>query len=103
MKLIEITNFLENLAPLDWQESYDNSGLIVGKHTQEVTRALISLDSTEAVVDEAIQSGCNLIISHHPIVFKWMKRFNEASYIERVISKPLKYDIALYAMKTNLD
>jgi len=103
MKLSEITSFLETFAPLDWQEDYDNSGLIVGRLNQEINQALISLDCTEAVVDEAIQAGCNLIISHHPIVFKGMKRFNEANYIERVISKAIKHDIALYAIHTNLD
>src|SRR5690606_19457228 len=64
---------------------------------------IISLDCTEAIIDEAIQSRCNLIISHHPIVFKGMKRFNEADYVERVISKAIKNDIALYAIHTNLD
>ncbi|WP_132222841.1 Nif3-like dinuclear metal center hexameric protein [Albibacterium bauzanense] len=103
MKLLEITSFLENFAPLEWQEDYDNSGLIVGRPDQEINQALISLDCTEAVIDEAIQSNCNLIISHHPIVFKGMKRFNDASYIERVISKAIKHGIALYAIHTNLD
>src|SRR5690606_14424091 len=103
MKLSEITSFLEDFAPLDYQEDYDNSGLIVGKPSQEITQAIISLDCTEAIIDEAIQSRCNLIISHHPIVFKGMKRFNEADYVERVISKAIKNDIALYAIHTNLD
>jgi len=103
MRLSEITSFLESFAPLAWQEDYDNSGLIVGKPSQEITQAIISLDCTEAVVEEAIRSGCNLIISHHPIVFKGMKRFNEANYVERVISKAIKHDIALYAIHTNLD
>lgn len=103
MKLVEITSFLESFAPLEWQEDYDNSGLIVGRPDQEINQALISLDCTEAVVDEAIQSHCNLIISHHPIVFKGMKRFNDANYIERVISKAIKHNIALYAIHTNLD
>jgi dinuclear metal center YbgI/SA1388 family protein len=103
MKLSEITSFLEHFAPLEWQEDYDNSGLIVGKQNQEINQALISLDCTEAVIDDAIQSNCNLIISHHPIVFKGMKRFNDANYIERVISKAIKHDIALYAIHTNLD
>src|SRR5690554_4804151 len=103
MKLFEIISFLEGFAPLELQEDYDNSGLIVGRTDQEINQALISLDCTEAVVDEAIQSNCNLIISHHPIVFTGMKRFNDASYIERVVSKAIKHDIALYAIHTNLD
>lgn len=103
MKISEISSFLESLAPLQWQESYDNSGLIVGKPSDEVHRALLSLDCTEAVVDEAIRSGFDLIISHHPIVFKGMKRFNDANYIERVVSKAIRNNIALYAIHTNLD
>src|SRR5690606_4339587 len=103
MKLYEITSFLEDFAPLDYQEGYDNSGLIVGKPSQEISQAIISLDCTEATIEEAIQSGCNLIISHHPIVFKGIKRFNEANYVERIISKAIKNDIALYAIHTNLD
>jgi dinuclear metal center YbgI/SA1388 family protein len=103
MKIAEITSFLESLAPVQWQEDYDNSGLIVGRPSDEVNKALLSLDCTEAVVDEAIRTGCDLIISHHPIVFKGMKRFNEASYIERVIAKAIKNNIALYSIHTNLD
>jgi len=103
MKIFEITSFLESLAPLSWQENYDNAGLIVGKPTDDVSKALLSLDCTEAVVEEAIQTGCNLIVSHHPIVFKGMKRFNDSTYIERVVSKAIKNNIALYAIHTNLD
>lgn len=103
MNLKEIITYLESLAPLSWQESYDNSGLIVGNPAKEVQCALISLDCTEAVLDEAIRLGCDLIISHHPIVFKGLKRFNESSYVERVVMKAIKNDIALYAIHTNLD
>ncbi|UKJ07423.1 Nif3-like dinuclear metal center hexameric protein [Solitalea lacus] len=103
MQLHQITSYLENLAPLAYQEDYDNSGLIVGSQNQEIKKALISLDCTEAVVDEAIEKGANLIISHHPIVFKGMKRFNGSSYVERVVMKAIKHDIALYAIHTNLD
>lgn len=103
MQLQEITSFLESFAPLSYQEDYDNSGLIAGNPDQMITAALISLDCTEDVVDEAIESGCNLIISHHPIVFKGLKKFNGKTYVERVIIKALKNDIALYAIHTNLD
>ncbi|MDP3467112.1 MAG: Nif3-like dinuclear metal center hexameric protein [Daejeonella sp.] len=103
MKLREITSFLESLAPLAYQEDYDNSGLIVGHPDKEITGALISLDCTESVVDEAIQQGLSLIISHHPIVFKGLKKFNGKSYVERVVMKAIKHDIALYAIHTNLD
>lgn len=103
MKIKDITSYLEALAPLDLQESYDNSGLIVGDSNQEVSKVLISLDCTEAVVDEAIAKGCNLIVSHHPIVFKGLKRFNGSNYVERTVIKAIQHDIALYAIHTNLD
>jgi dinuclear metal center YbgI/SA1388 family protein len=103
MKLAQLTTFLESLAPLAYQEEYDNSGLIVGYPTQEVEQAMISLDCTEAVVDEAIATGCHLIISHHPIVFKGLKKFNGSTYVERVVEKAIRNNIALYAIHTNLD
>jgi len=103
MKLVEITSYLENIAPLSYQEDYDNAGLITGSYDLEVSAALISLDCTEEIVDEAIRKGCNLIISHHPIVFKGLKKLNGSTYVERVIIKALKNDIAIYAIHTNLD
>ncbi|RZL32306.1 MAG: Nif3-like dinuclear metal center hexameric protein, partial [Pedobacter sp.] len=103
MKLALITNYLESLAPLNYQEDYDNSGLIVGNPNDEISAALVALDCTEAIVDEAIAKGCNLIITHHPIVFKGLKRFNGKTYVERVVQKAIKYNIALYAIHTNLD
>ncbi|MBL4675946.1 MAG: Nif3-like dinuclear metal center hexameric protein [Mucilaginibacter sp.] len=103
MKLSQLTAYLETLAPLAYQEDYDNSGLIVGYPDQEVNQALISLDCTEAVVDEAIATGCQVIISHHPIVFKGLKKFNGRAYVERVVEKAIRNNIALYAIHTNLD
>ncbi|MFT5337741.1 MAG: dinuclear metal center YbgI/SA1388 family protein [Luteibaculaceae bacterium] len=103
MKVKEILNCLRAWAPETYQESYDNSGLIVGEETADVDKALISLDCTEAVVDEAIAGGFNLIISHHPIVFSGLKRFNNKNYIERVVQKAIKHDINVYAIHTNLD
>lgn len=103
MKLIEITNFLESIAPLNYQEDYDNSGLIVGHANDEITSALVALDCTEQIVDEAIAKQCNLIITHHPIVFKGLKKFNGKTYVERVVLKAIKNNIALYAIHTNLD
>lgn len=103
MKLRELTSFLETIAPLAYQEDYDNSGLIVGHSDKEISAALISLDCTEAVVDEAIENGFNLIISHHPIVFKGLKKLNGKNYVERVVMKAIKHDIALYAIHTNFD
>src|ERR1700712_522233 len=103
MKLSQLTDYLESLAPLAYQEDYDNAGLIVGKPEQEVYQALISLDCTEAVVDEAIANNCQVIISHHPIVFKGLKKFNGKTYVERVVEKAIRHNIALYAIHTNLD
>ena len=103
MKLSEITNFLEALAPLNYQEDYDNAGLIVGHPDDEIHAALVSLDCTEQIVNEAIEKNCNLIISHHPIVFKGLKKLNGKNYVERTILKAIKNNIALYAIHTNLD
>jgi dinuclear metal center YbgI/SA1388 family protein len=103
MKLSSITSFLENKAPLSSQESYDNSGLIVGNPEMEVNGALLSLDCTEDIVDEAIALGVNLIIAHHPIVFKGLKKLNGKNYVERTVIKAIKNDIAIYAIHTNLD
>lgn len=103
MKLKEIINYLQEWAPLNLQEGYDNSGLIVGQDSMEVNGALVCLDSTEEVIDEAIENGINLVIAHHPIVFKGLKRFNGKDYVERVVMKAIKHDIALYAIHTNLD
>lgn len=103
MQLKEIIQALERWAAPSLQESYDNSRLIVGDKNMELTSALICLDSTEAVVDEAIAIGANLIIAHHPIVFSGLKSFTGESYIERVVMKAIKNDIAIYAIHTNLD
>jgi dinuclear metal center YbgI/SA1388 family protein len=103
MKLAEITNYLESIAPLNYQEDYDNSGLIVGNGNDEITAALVALDCTEQIVEEAIAKQCNLIITHHPIVFKGIKKFNGKTYVERVVLKAIKNNIALYAIHTNFD
>lgn len=103
MKLKELSRLLEEWAPLAYQETYDNSGLIVGDLFTELTGVLISLDCTEEVVDEAISRGCNAIVSHHPIVFKGLKSFTGANYVERTVVKAIKNNIALYAIHTNLD
>lgn len=103
MQIKDITNHLESIAPLALQESYDNSGLIVGNKNTEVTQILISLDCTEDIVQEAIDRGCNLIVSHHPIVFSGLKRLNGSNYIERTVIKAIQNNVALYAIHTNLD
>ncbi|MCH2234136.1 MAG: Nif3-like dinuclear metal center hexameric protein [Crocinitomicaceae bacterium] len=103
MKISAVTNYLESLAPLSSQEGYDNSGMIVGDKEKELTKALISLDCTEEIIEEAIQNGCNLIIAHHPIVFKGLKSFTGKNYVERTVISAIKNDIAIYAIHTNLD
>lgn len=99
----EITAAIEEFAPLALQESYDNAGLQVGDASLAATGALLCVDVTEEVVDEAIQKGCNLIIAHHPLLFRPLKRITGSNYIERIVIKALRNDIAIYAAHTNLD
>ncbi|RAJ94279.1 dinuclear metal center YbgI/SA1388 family protein [Larkinella arboricola] len=103
MKIKDITAYLEAWAPLAYQESYDNAGLIVGDPGVTVTGILVTLDITEAVVEEAVRKNCNLIVAHHPIVFRGLKKLNGRNYVERVVIKAIKNDVALYAAHTNLD
>ena len=103
MQIKEVTSFLENIAPLSSQASYDNCGLIVGDSAQEITGVLVCLDCTEEILEEAIELGANLIIAHHPIVFKGLKKFNGKNYVERTVIKAIKNDLAIYAIHTNLD
>ena len=99
----DVTRYLETVAPPTYQESYDNSGLIVGDPRAEVSGILVSLDTIESVVDEAIAKGCNLIVSHHPIVFRGLKSLTGKNYVERTVIKAIKHDVAVYAIHTNLD
>lgn len=103
LRIHEIVSAFEAVAPLALQESYDNSGLIVGEMGTQVSKALLCLDSTEAVVDEAIAKGCDLIIAHHPIVFGGLKRFTGGDYVQRALIKAIRNNIAIYACHTNLD
>lgn len=103
MRLSVLIKHLEAYAPVNYQEDYDNSGLLIGSPDQDVHSALVALDCTEQIVDEAISLGCNLIITHHPIVFKGLKRITGKTYIERVVLKAIRHNIALYAIHTNLD
>jgi len=103
MQLKHISQYLESLAPLSLQESYDNSGLLIGSYDKEINKVLISLDITHEVMDEAIENGCELIIAHHPLIFKGLKRLNGGNMVEDLVIKAIKNDIALYAIHTNLD
>ncbi|MFM7153563.1 MAG: Nif3-like dinuclear metal center hexameric protein [Bacteroidota bacterium] len=99
----DITSMLESVAPPHLQESYDNSGLIVGRPEAAVTGILFCLDSTEEVIEEAVRRGCNMVVAHHPIVFRGLKRFNGSSYVERTVIRAIREDVAVYAIHTNLD
>lgn len=103
MKIKDITSFLELIAPLSYQESYDNSGLLVGDKEKNATGALLAIDVTEEVVNEAIQKKSNLIIAHHPVIFNVIKKLTGSSSTERIIIKAIKNDIAIYAAHTNFD
>ncbi len=99
----EVISFLESVAHPYLQESYDNAGLITGHPSWECTGVLCSLDVTEEVISEAVAKKCNLIVAHHPIVFKGLKRINGNNYVERTVIAAIKNDIAIYAIHTNLD
>lgn len=103
MKIKEITDVIESFAPLGWQESYDNAGLIVGRSDDEVHKALLAVDVTDEVLDEAEAEGCDLVITHHPIVFHPLKRFNSADMVQRCVERAIRSRTALYACHTNLD
>lgn len=103
MKISEVIGILNQWAPPAYQESYDNSRLITGDPNQEVNGILISLDCTEAVVEEAISTGSNMIVAHHPIVFKGLKSLTGKNYVERTVIKAIKNDIAIFSIHTNLD
>src|SRR5688572_6927743 len=103
MKIKDVVTSLEAMAPLSLQENYDNAGLITGDENADCTGILVSLDTTSAVVDEAVKKGCNLIVSHHPIVFSGLKKITGKNYVQKAVIKAIKKDIALYAIHTNLD
>ncbi len=103
MKIRDLLNIIEDTAPLSLQESWDNSGLIVGDPNADVEKVLVCLDVTEAVVDEAIRKKCDLIISHHPIIFKGIKSLVPHGYVERTVIKAIRHEIGIASMHTNLD
>ena len=103
MKIKQVLNALEQFAPLPLQESWDNAGLQLGLTEVEVSGALLCLDVNEAIVDEAIRRDCNLIISHHPLLFHGLKQISDGDYVQRVVIRALKHDIAIISMHTNMD
>ena len=104
VKIYQVVDALEHYAPLPLQEGYDNAGLQVGlTEAVEVSGALLCLDVTEDVVDEAIRKGCNLIVSHHPLIFRKLARISDENYVQRTVRKAIKNDIAIVSMHTNMD
>ncbi|NOR27144.1 MAG: Nif3-like dinuclear metal center hexameric protein [Lutibacter sp.] len=103
MIIKDITDCIEEISPLNYAESFDNVGLLVGSYSTKVTGVLVTLDTLEVIVDEAIEKNCNLIVSFHPIIFSGLKKLNGSNYVERVVLKAIKNDISIYAMHTALD
>ncbi len=103
MLVQDVINHLHELAPLNYAEDFDNVGLLVGDINQTVTGVLVTLDTLEAVVDEAIESNCNLIVSFHPIIFKGLKKLTGKTYVERVVIKAIQHNIAIFSIHTALD
>ena len=103
MQIKDVTNYIEELAPLAYAEDFDNVGLLIGDYNTKVTGVVVTLDTLEETVDEAIAQNCNLIVSFHPIVFSGLKKINGNNYVERVVLKAIQNNIAIYATHTALD
>ena len=103
MKIAEVIKGLEDFAPISLQEDYDNAGLVIGDAKGECNGILTTLDITEEVVAEAIRRKCNLVVAHHPIIFKGLKKLNGKTYVERSVIAAIKNEVAIYAIHTNLD
>ncbi len=103
VKIKQVLSALERFAPLPLQESWDNAGLQVGLTEAEVSGALLCLDVNEQIVDEAIAKGCNLIVSHHPLLFRGLKQISDADHVQRCVIKVIKHDIVVVSMHTNMD
>ena len=103
MKIKQVLSALERFAPLPLQESWDNAGLQLGLTEAEVSGALLCLDVNEAIIDEAISKGCNLIVSHHPLLFRGLKQISGQDYVQRCVIKAIKHDIVIVSMHTNMD
>ena len=103
MKIREITDAIEQYAPLRLQEEWDNAGIQVGDPEADITGVLLCTDATEAVLAEAIEQGCNLVISHHPLIFHGLKKIMGRTPVERVVARAIKHDITIYSAHTNMD
>jgi len=103
MTIKNVSDYLEEIAPLNQAEDFDNVGLLIGNETTEVKGVLVTLDTLEETVDEAIKKKCNLIVSFHPIIFSGLKKINGKSYVEKVVMKAIQNNIAIYATHTALD
>ena len=103
MKIKEVIHLLEDLAPLSYSEDFDNTGLLVGNSNTKVSGILVTLDTLESVIDEAISNNCNLIVSFHPIIFSGLKKLTGKNYVERVVIKAIQNNIAIFSMHTALD
>ncbi|RYY18716.1 MAG: Nif3-like dinuclear metal center hexameric protein [Chitinophagaceae bacterium] len=103
MKVQEVIAHLESIAAPSLQENYDNAGLVTGSGGWQCTGVMICLDSTPEVIEEAINSGINLVVAHHPIIFSGLKKLNGKNYVEKAVILAIKNDIAIYAIHTNLD
>jgi len=103
MKIKELISFLNDLAPFSYQESYDNSGLLIGDESTEITGVLVSLDVTEDVIADAVKKSCNVVLAHHPLIFSGVKKLTGGNYIEKTIVTAIKQDVAVISFHTNLD
>jgi len=103
MKLGEVIKAFEQIAPFSLQDDYDNSGIQFGNPENEIKRGLVCIDITEEIIDEAIEKQCDLVISHHPLIFRGIKKLTGKHYTERALIKAIKHDISLISVHTNLD
>ena len=103
MKIKDVIDALDGFAPLPLQEDFDNAGLQIGLTEAEVSGALLCLEATEQIVDEAVEKGCNLIVTHHPLIFHKLRQISDADYVQRTVMKAIKHDITIVSMHTNLD
>ncbi len=103
MKIVKVLNALEKFAPLPLQEDFDNAGLQIGLTEAEISGALLCLDVTEEIVDEAIALGCNLVVSHHPLIFRKLSHITDEDTVQRTVMKAIRNDICIVSMHTNMD